>query len=185
MPYLWLEREDGAVDHIAGAAFVSAVERLGVRPLFLALLSCQSGGRGYGDTLCALGPQLARAGVPSVLGFQGDVALSTVKILLPALITELRRDGRIDRALAAARVALEAKQRPWWQAVLWLRTDGRLWREEPSASLAVGGIQISGKVGTVQQVTVTGGSVGSIIGSQQNVSPAEPPSQPPNETEAQ
>jgi hypothetical protein len=113
------------------------------------------------------------------------VALSTVKILLPALITELRRDGRIDRALAAARVALEAKQRPWWQAVLWLRTDGRLWREEPSASLAVGGIQISGKVGTVQQVTVTGGSVGSIIGSQQNVSPAEPPSQPPNETEAQ
>ncbi|MCG8348741.1 MAG: CHAT domain-containing protein, partial [Chloroflexales bacterium] len=185
MPYLWLEQEDGTVDHIAGEAFVSAVERLGVRPLFLALLSCQSSGRGYGDALRALGPQLARAGVPSVLGFQGDVALSTVKILLPTLITELRRDGRIDRALAAARFALEAKQRLWWQAVLWLRTDGRLWREESSASPTAGGVQISGNVGTVQQVTVTGGNVGSIIGSQQNVSPAESPAQPPNEAEAQ
>lgn len=48
--------------------------------------------------------------------------MSPVK-LLPTLITELRRDGQIDRALAAARGALGDK-RPWWQAELWLRTDG-------------------------------------------------------------
>ncbi|NTU85407.1 MAG: ATP-binding protein, partial [Chloroflexales bacterium] len=69
------------------------------------------------------------AGVPAVLGFQGDVAMGTMKVLLPTLISELRRDGQLDQALAAARATLGDK-RPWWQAALWLRTDGRLWREK-------------------------------------------------------
>ncbi|NTU79106.1 MAG: CHAT domain-containing protein [Chloroflexales bacterium] len=130
-PVLWLEREDGVADPVPGADFIAAVERLAARPLLLVLASCRSAGGGYGDTLSGLGPSLARAGVPAVLGFQGDVAMGTVKALLPALISELRRDGQIDRALAAARAAL-GEARPWWQAVLWLRVrEGWLWEEAP------------------------------------------------------
>ncbi|MBX0331333.1 CHAT domain-containing protein [Oscillochloris sp. ZM17-4] len=125
---LWLEHDDGMANPVASADVVVTVERLVARPLLLALLSCQSAGRGYGDTLSALGPGLARIGVPAVLGFQGNVAMSTVRTFLPIMISELRRDGQIDRALAAARAAL-GEQNPWWQAVLWLRTDGRLWQE--------------------------------------------------------
>ena len=127
-PLLWLEREDGAADQVPGATFVDTVARLAARPLLLILASCRSAGGGYGDTLSALAPGLARAGVPAVLGFQGDVAMGTVKALMPTLISELRRDGQIDRALAAARAAL-GERKPWWQAVLWLRTDGRVWDE--------------------------------------------------------
>ncbi|WP_129626247.1 FxSxx-COOH system tetratricopeptide repeat protein [Candidatus Oscillochloris fontis] len=125
-PILWLEQEDGTAHQVDGSEVVQGVARLSARPLLLALLSCQSAGRGYTDTLQALGPALAQVGIPAVLGFQGNVAMSTVKVLLPALIREVRRDGQIDRALAAARTALGPDQ-PWWQATLWLRTDGRLW----------------------------------------------------------
>ncbi|NTW98101.1 MAG: NACHT domain-containing protein, partial [Oscillochloris sp.] len=128
-PVLWLDRDDGRADQVTGADVIAAAERLTHRPLLLVLLSCQRAVRGYNDTLSALGPGLARVGVPAVLGFHGDVAMSTAKILLPTLIRELRRDGQIDRALAVARAALAAQRRPWWQAVLWLRTDGRLWQE--------------------------------------------------------
>ncbi|WP_129677474.1 CHAT domain-containing protein [Candidatus Chloroploca sp. Khr17] len=125
-PILWLEQEDGTPDPRSGLEFVAAIQCLSMRPLLLVLASCHSAGTGYDGTLNALGPGLARIGVPAVLGFQGDVAMSTIKAFLPPLITELCRDGQIDRALAAARAAL-GSARPWWQAVLWLRTDGRLW----------------------------------------------------------
>lgn len=124
--YVWLEQDDGTADIVTSDTIVETLRRLSVRPLLFVLASCRGAGGGYGDTLRTLGPQLAGVGVPAVLAFQGDVAMSTIKTLLPTLITELRRDGQIDRALAAARAALGEK-RPWWQAVLWLRTDGRLW----------------------------------------------------------
>lgn len=165
-PLLWLEQEDGVAEPIASDTFGAQVARLMTRPLLLVLASCRSAGGGYGDTLSVLGPRLASAGVAAVLAFQGNVAMGTVKTLLPTLITELCRDGQIDRALAAARAAL-GETRPWWQAVLWLRTDGRLWEEEKVRTPTLpGGISIGGSVGTMQVVTVTGGSVGSIIGSQ-------------------
>ena len=166
-PVVWLEHDDGTAHQAPGADVVAAVARIAARPLLLVLASCRSGGGGSGDTLSAIGPGLARVGVPAVLGFQGDVAMGTVKMLLPALITELRRDGQIDRAMAAARAAL-GEQRPWWQAALWLRTDGRLWSEPapPAPTQPVPGIHVGGNVGTVQVVHVNGGQVGSIIGSQ-------------------
>ncbi|RRR65926.1 MAG: CHAT domain-containing protein, partial [Candidatus Viridilinea halotolerans] len=125
-PYLCLETEDGQVDWIEGAELTNAIARLTTRPQLIVVASCRSAGSGYDETLNALGPALASIGVPAVLGFQGDVALSTVRRLLPTLISELQRDGQLDRALAAARTAL-APQGTWWQAVVWLRTDGRLW----------------------------------------------------------
>jgi hypothetical protein len=133
VPYLWLEQEDGTADQVAGADFVTAVERLTTRPLFFLLLSCRSAGHGYAETLNVLGPRLAQIGIPAVLAFQGAVTMSTVKALLPTFISEMRRDGQIDRALAAARIAIGMAQ-PWWQPVLWLRTDGRLWLTDPRDS---------------------------------------------------
>jgi hypothetical protein len=118
---------------VEGGALAAAVRRLGARPLLLALLSCQSAGRGYGSSLSALGPLLAGAGVLAVLAFQGDVAVATARAFLPALLGELARDGRVDRALAAVRAAL-GERLHWWQPILWLRTDGRLWVEPPARS---------------------------------------------------
>lgn len=128
--HLCLEREDGSSDWVAAAEFVAALNRLAVlRPLLVILASCHSGGDGYGPGLQALGPMLLRADVPAVIAFQGKVALATVERMMPVLFRELRRDGQIDRALAAARQTLGVDGE-WWQALLWSRlTRGRLWGE--------------------------------------------------------
>lgn len=138
-PYIFLENDAGMVERVGGAEFAATMKRLKTSPLLVILAACRSGG-GYDGTLGAVGPILARSGIASVLGFQGEVAMSTVKVLLPALITELQRDGQIDRALAAARGAL-GSQKAWWQAVLWLRTDGRLWEEATTAPTPAGTVQ--------------------------------------------
>lgn len=90
----------------------------------------EGAGDGYGASLFALGPQLAAAGVPAVIAFQGKVQMATVDRLIPVLLHELvAGTGIIDQCLAAARGALSGDE--WWQAVLWLGTrDGRLWRPE-------------------------------------------------------
>lgn len=132
--HLFLESDTGLVERVEGAKFVTEVGRLDTRPLLIILASCQSAGdENTGDenssTLSSLGSMLSRIGIFSVLGFQGLVSVGTVKVLLPKLITELKRDGQIDRALAVARAKL-GENSSWWQAVLWLRADGRLWRKD-------------------------------------------------------
>ncbi|MCS6883038.1 MAG: CHAT domain-containing protein [Oscillochloridaceae bacterium] len=174
-PYLWLDQAgDGPYRPVSGAAFVEALAQLARMPLFVVLAACQGGGTSY-EALRAVGPHLARAGVGAVLAMRAQIPQATVAALLPPLFAELRRDGEIDRALAAARAALGAGH-PWWLPVLWLRMrDGRLWREEASAPQPpLAGIHIGGGVGTVQVVTVTGGSVGTIIGSQENYGVPQP-----------
>lgn len=143
-PYLWLEREDGTADKVAGKEFVQAVAQLATRPLLLVLASCQSAGHGYSDALSALGPQLARVGVYGVLAFQGNVAMAAVRRLLAVLITELRRDGSIDRALAVARASLQ-EESDWWLPVLTLRVrDGQLWLRDALESSAEQAYQVAG-----------------------------------------
>ena len=85
-----------------------------------------------------MGPRLAGVGVGAVLAMQDRLTLATAERLLPAFFAELRRDGCVDRALAAAR--LEVRQRPdWWVPVLYLRLrDGRLWAPAPALSEAPG-----------------------------------------------
>ncbi|NTW01742.1 MAG: tetratricopeptide repeat protein [Oscillochloris sp.] len=130
---LLLEHEDGGADPIPNEEFITNIKRLNVpRPLLFVLASCHSASAGDHATLSALGPGLARIGIPAVLGFHGTVAIATVSLFLPRLIHELRHDGHIDRALAVARTALSQTTTSWWQAVLWLHTDGRLWREQPA-----------------------------------------------------
>ena len=164
-PVLYLEGADGRAAPVFGAELVAAVQRQAQRPLLLVLVNCRSAGDDY-TALTAIGPRLAQVGLPAVLAFQGDIAMAAVKRLLPRLIEEARKDGQIDRALAAARAALGSGG-PWWQPVLFLRGDGRLWVEPPAAPTA-SGISIGGNVGTMQVIHVSGGNVGSIIGSQTN-----------------
>ena len=112
-PCLWLERLPGEPPHpIYGAELLRQIADLTRRPLLVILASCQ--GAGDDDaTLAAIGPQLARAGIGAVIAMQGNVPQALIAQLTPRLFAELRRDGQIDRALAAARAALPADQ-PWW-----------------------------------------------------------------------
>lgn len=126
-PYLWLDDGDGGAERVEGVELVEAVARLPRRPLLMLLLACQGAGDGAGEALAGVGPQLAAAGVAAVVAMQGNVAIASAARLLPAFFGELWRDGQVDRALAAARLALRGSG-DWWQPALFLRVpDGRLW----------------------------------------------------------
>lgn len=164
-PYLWLEPDaERRSRPVAGDDLVRALLQLEQRPVLVILATCA----GAGDdalVLAALGPRIARVGIGAVLAMRGQVPLTLVDAFIPRLFAELLRDGQIDRAVAAARSALPADS-PWWLPTLWMTVrDGALWRPDPDAA-APG--QAGLNAGTVQMVTVTGGSVGSIIGSQHN-----------------
>jgi hypothetical protein len=136
VPYLWLEREDGRAARVTGADFAQTIQHLAQRPLLIVLTACQGAGQSH-DTgaLAAVGPRLARAGVAAVVAMQGSITMRTVRSLMPTFFRELRRDGRIDRSLAAARATI--RDRPdWWAPILFLRVrDGRLWRDEERRAL--------------------------------------------------
>lgn len=129
-PFLWLEQEGrDRYQPIPGAELVQQITHLGWRPLLIVLAACQSAGDAE-RTLAAVGPRLAQAGVGAVVAMRGDVPMELVADFAPRLFRELGRDGRIDRALAAARTALPADQ-PWWMPVLWMAVrDGALWRQD-------------------------------------------------------
>jgi hypothetical protein len=123
---IYLEDQAGKTSPIEGKLLVDAFAQQKQRPALLILVSCNSAGDDYA-ALSALGPRLAQTGLPAVLAFQGNIAMAATKRLLPMLMSELLRDGAIDRALAAARAQLGANG-PWWQPVLFLRGEGQLWQ---------------------------------------------------------
>ncbi len=129
--WLWLEGEDGSVDRVAGEALVRRIAALAMRPRLIVLASCESSGAGQvhgdvGEAAAALGPSLARCGVPAVLAMQGKISVATVSTMMPRLFAELRKDGQVDRALAAARASVQ--DRPdWWMPALFMRLrSGRI-----------------------------------------------------------
>ena len=98
-PVLWLEREDGTGERVAGEELAQALEGLPRRPALVVLASCQSAGRTHDPhALAALGPRLAQAGVGAVVAMQGDVTQATAGRFLAAFFAELQRDGLLDRA---------------------------------------------------------------------------------------
>lgn len=134
-PILWLMRDDGSADRVAGEVLVQRISDLPAdrRPRLIVLASCQSAGRDDAATvLASLAPQLARAGVGAVIGMQGNVPMALVERLMPRFLSLLRRDGHIDHALALARADLPPDM-DWWMPVLFMRVrDGRLWEAESS-----------------------------------------------------
>jgi len=112
-PYLWLEQDaPGPYHPIAGTAFVAALAQLERKPLLVVLAACQGAGTSY-EVLRAMGPQLARVGVGAVLAMREQIPQVTVDTLLPPLFAELRRDGALDRALAAAQRYDGHRERQW------------------------------------------------------------------------
>lgn len=129
-PCLWMEDQDGNLARTAGADFVARLSELQNRPRLVVLASCQSAGvdnRNTGQTLAALGPQLAEAGIPAVIAMQGSVSMETIATFMPVFFGELLRDGQIDRAMAVARGAV--RDRPdYWMPILFMRLrSGRIW----------------------------------------------------------
>ncbi len=156
-PLLWLEDADGQADvattddtrrpdgqRVSG--LVSRLSQMPRMPRLVILASCQSAGEGDEPAspntrvLSALGPRLAEAGVPAVVAMQGSVTMKTAELFMPVLFRELRRDGRIDRAVAAARQAVQERS-DWWMPVLFTRLEsgqlfsrrGRAVGDEPEA----------------------------------------------------
>ncbi|MDJ0841247.1 MAG: SIR2 family protein [Acidobacteriota bacterium] len=121
-PWLWLEAPDGATARVSGKQLAERLGELSILPRLVVLVSCESAG-----VPAALGPMLAETGVPAVLAMQGKISMETMNRFLPVFFKELNRDGCVDRAVAAARAAVQ--DRPdWWMPVLFQRLkSGRLW----------------------------------------------------------
>jgi hypothetical protein len=156
-PLLWLEDAGGLAAVVSGddtrrpdgqrlIGLISRLSQMPRLPRLVILASCQSAGDGDEPTspssrvLAALGPRLAEAGVPAVVAMQGSVTMSTVAEFMPVLFRELRRDGQIERAMAAARRAVQGRS-DWWMPVLFTRLEsgqlfsrrGRAVGDEPEA----------------------------------------------------
>ncbi|GAB4199688.1 MAG: hypothetical protein OHK0022_20120 [Roseiflexaceae bacterium] len=129
--WLYLEDAQGETAPLPGAKLVTRVAGLDIRPRLVILAACHSAGDGTGPALASLGPQLIGAGVPAVLAMQGAFTQETARRFLPALLTALQTDGRIDRAVAVARDLVRDRPDAWAPALFLRLTDGRLW--EPPA----------------------------------------------------
>ncbi len=134
-PILVLEDGEGRLRRVEGEELASAIRNMPdeARPRLAVLVSCQSAGNDATPTshdkgaLSAIGPQLVEAGVPAVIGMQGDARMDSMQKFIPVLFAELSKDGRVDRAVAAARHELLG-QVDWWTPVLYQRLkSGRVW----------------------------------------------------------
>jgi hypothetical protein len=140
-PLVLLEDETGEAQFVSGTDLVARMADLPEHPRLVVLLSCQSAVAGKGGVLSALGPRMAEAGIPAVLAMQGDVSMATAARLMPVFFHELRQDGQIDRALAAARgsvLAADPNCTDFWMPVLFSRLkNGQVWYV-PRMSSSVG-----------------------------------------------
>lgn len=78
-------------------------------------------------SLHAMAVALAVAGVPAVLALPAELSTATLAAMVPALIEELARDGRIDRALSVARARARDRDDAWMPALYCRVRDGLLW----------------------------------------------------------
>jgi len=126
-PRLLLQKEDGSGQSVEAEELVERFRDMRERPRLVVLASCQSAAPTDQGALAALGPRLARAGVPSVIAMQGKVSVETVEKFMPTFFRELGRTGQVDRAMSLARA--EIRERPdWWMPVLFMRLrTGSIW----------------------------------------------------------
>jgi predicted ATPase/Tfp pilus assembly protein PilF len=141
-PWLWLEGENGRTARVSGQELVMRLSEIQRRPTLVVLASCQSAGtgesatRGDEGTMAALGPRLAEAGIPAVLAVQGSISVQTAGAFMPVFFRELRRDGQIDRATAAARAAIRDRDDHWMPALFMRLRSGCIWLQADTTGAA-------------------------------------------------
>jgi hypothetical protein len=153
-PWVALENQEGSLKPTTASELAGRLRQVTELPLLAMLVTCQSAGgsgqapsprpadgqpapndapagvAGTGEALAALAPRLVEAGVPAVIGMQGDLSMRTASRLLPAFFAELGAcNGMIDRAMTAARALVQAEPDSW-MPVLYLRLKSAcLWYE--------------------------------------------------------
>jgi hypothetical protein len=127
---LYLEDAHGRTEPVDARVLVTRLAQLVNRPRLIVLGVCQSAGDEEADPALALGPCLARAGVPAVLAMQGCVTIETLQHFLPAFFRSIQDNGQVDRAVAIARSRV-CDRPDFWSPVLFLRlANGRLWQDQ-------------------------------------------------------
>lgn len=140
-PFLLLDVPGGEENQfVPGEQLAIAIKDLppDKRPRLVVLASCESAGQGQGPSLDeeqtadiqgalkAVGPLMARYGVPAVVAMQGSVTMQTVDQFAPRFFSELLKDGEIDRAMAVARGEVRQREDAW-MPLLYSRLRGNLW----------------------------------------------------------
>ncbi len=125
--WIWLEDKAGDAHQLPGQELVNHLSGLSQPPRLVVLVSCQSAGTGHEGALVALGPALAKAGIPYVLAMQGKVSMATMERFIPTFFQQVHAHDIVDRAVAEARGTVS--DRPdWWMPVLFMSIrSGRLW----------------------------------------------------------
>lgn len=132
-PWLFLDGPAGKLERARGAELAQRVGELATLPRLAVLASCESAGAGGrtadGAPLAALGPRLARAGVPAVLAMQGQISLATAAAFTAAFFAQLQKDGQIDAAVAVARGAVRDAPDAWMPVLFMRLRSGQIWYE--------------------------------------------------------
>jgi hypothetical protein len=131
-PNLFLQKDDGTLEIAEGVPFSRMLADLPLRPRLVVLASCQSAGTRRGEAETALGPLLAREGIPAVIAMRGNISMACIRTFMPVFFRELalkQNEGRVDLAVSLARqAAVLNKHEDFWIPVLYLRLkSGRLW----------------------------------------------------------
>jgi hypothetical protein len=127
VPFILLENKDGTAHQVDARRLQETVVALAYRPTLALLNSCQSWTADGAETtddgaLAGLGPRLAGAGISTVIAMQDNVTMETAQLFVKRFFAELRHDGVVDRAVAAARRSLREESRwDWWVPVLFSR----------------------------------------------------------------
>jgi CHAT domain/SIR2-like domain len=133
-PTLFLERADQELENIDGSELVDIIAgQLLPPPQLVVLGSCQSaGGSSFSDRsdrgfLSSLGALMIGAGVPAVIGMQGDVQQQTNAKFFGDFFHDLFAHGQVEQATSAGRQAV-SRMPDWWMPTLLLsKEDGQLW----------------------------------------------------------
>jgi hypothetical protein len=129
-PFLVLENEDGEAVQESGTQLIEEFYSMWQRPRLIVLAACKTGGDGVLQTdeaaLTALGPRLAREGIPAVLAMQGEISVETADEFMQSFFRALKEEEEIDTAAAIARNQVRERH-DWWRPVLYMRSrSGRM-----------------------------------------------------------
>ncbi len=144
MARLFLENEASGVVAVSGAALAERLGDLARPPRLVVLASCESAGKRQGTdledratVLASIVPRLVNAGIPAIVAMQGRIKKVTVEKMMPTFFRELLRDGRIDRALAAARGDVRDHFDHWMPALFSRLKEGRIWSQSETEEEAL------------------------------------------------